>query len=53
MAVQVAAESFLVALFEDSQLCAIHARRMTISPRDMELCLRLRGVEKAYSFGGI
>jgi len=52
-AIQAAAESFLVALFEDSQLCAIHARRVTITPKDMELTLRLRGPEAAYSAGGI
>ena len=42
-ALQEAAESFLVQLFEDVQLCAIHARRITIMPRDIQLALRMRG----------
>lgn len=43
MALQEAAEAFLVHLFEDSMLCAIHAKRVTIQPRDMQLARRLRG----------
>ena len=39
-----AAESYLVNLFEDTNLCAIHAKRVTITPKDMRLALRLRGV---------
>lgn len=42
-ALQEAAEAYLVGLFEDTQLCAIHARRTTIMPRDMALALRIRG----------
>ena len=42
-AMQEAAVSFLVELFEDVQLCAIHARRITIMPRDVQLALRIRG----------
>ena len=38
-----AAKSYLVGLFEDTQLCAIHARRITITPQDMQLVRRLRG----------
>ena len=38
-----AAESYLVGLFEDTQLCAIHAKRVTITPQDMQLVRRLRG----------
>jgi len=41
-ALQEAAESYLVGLFEDTQLCAIHARRVTIMPKDMHLARRLR-----------
>jgi len=33
----------LVGLFEDAQLCAIHAKRMTIMRKDMLLAARLRG----------
>ncbi|EIE19655.1 hypothetical protein COCSUDRAFT_31070 [Coccomyxa subellipsoidea C-169] len=42
-ALQEAAESYLVGIFEDSNLCAIHARRVTIMPKDMQLARRLRG----------
>lgn len=41
-ALQESAESYLTRLFEDSNLCAIHSRRVTIMPRDIGLCLRLR-----------
>ena len=37
LALQEAAESFLVGLFEDTNLCAIHARRVTIMPRDIQV----------------
>ena len=40
---QEAAEAYLVGLFEDSNLCAIHARRVTIMPRDVELTRRICG----------
>lgn len=43
MAVQEAAESYLVGLFEDTNLGAIHAKRVTIMPKDMKLAKRLRG----------
>jgi len=43
MALQEAAEAYLVALFEDTNLCAIHARRVTIMIRDMNLARRVRG----------
>jgi histone H3 len=43
MALQEAAEAYLVGLFEDTNLCAVHARRVTIMPRDMQLARRLRG----------
>jgi histone H3/H4 len=42
-ALQEAAEAFLVALFEDTNLCAIHAKRVTIMPKDMLLARRIRG----------
>ena len=35
LALQEAAESYLVGLFEDTNLCAIHAKRVTIMPKDM------------------
>uniref|UniRef100_A0A1I7ZA33 Histone domain-containing protein n=1 Tax=Steinernema glaseri TaxID=37863 RepID=A0A1I7ZA33_9BILA len=42
-ALQEAAESYLVGLFEDTNLCAIHAKRVTIMPRDIQLARRIRG----------
>lgn len=42
-ALQEATEAYLVGLFEDTNLCAIHARRVTIMPRDMQLARRIRG----------
>jgi histone H3 len=42
-ALQQAAEVFLVGLFEDTNLCAIHAKRVTIQPKDMQLARRIRG----------
>jgi histone H3 len=43
LAIQESAESYLVGLFEDTNLCAIHAKRVTIMPKDMQLALRIRG----------
>merc|ERR1719181_1048051 len=43
LALQEAAEAFLVGLFEDTNLCAIHAKRVTIMPKDIQLARRLRG----------
>lgn len=43
---QEAAEFYLVALFEDTNLCAIHAKRVTIMPKDMHLARRVRGVTR-------
>jgi histone H3 len=42
-ALQEASETYLVSLFEDTQLCAIHAKRVTISDKDMKLARRIRG----------
>ncbi|CAL2037858.1 unnamed protein product [Caenorhabditis brenneri] len=42
-ALQEAAECYLVGLFEDTNLCAIHAKRVTIMPKDMQLARRIRG----------
>ncbi|ORY34901.1 histone H3 [Naematelia encephala] len=43
MALQEASEAYLVSLFEDTNLAAIHAKRVTIQPKDMALARRLRG----------
>ena len=40
---QEAAENFIVGLFEDINLLAIHAKRVTVMPRDIRLALRIRG----------
>ena len=42
-ALQEASEAYLVGLFEDTNLCAIHARRVTIMPKDLQLARRIRG----------
>ncbi|XP_074317592.1 histone H3.3-like [Silene latifolia] len=42
LALQEAAEAFLVGLFEDTNLCAIHAKRVTIMPKDIQLARRIR-----------
>jgi histone H3 len=42
LALQEAAEAYLVSLFEDTNLCCIHAKRVTIMPKDMQLANRIR-----------
>ena len=42
-AMQEAAEAYIVGLFEDTNLCAIHAKRVTIMPKDIQLARRIRG----------
>jgi histone H3 len=49
MALQEASEAYLVSLFEDTNLAAIHAKRVTIQPKDLQLARRLRG-ERASHF---
>uniref|UniRef100_A0AAY4BWW2 Core Histone H2A/H2B/H3 domain-containing protein n=1 Tax=Denticeps clupeoides TaxID=299321 RepID=A0AAY4BWW2_9TELE len=49
MALQEAAEAFLVRLFSDANLCAIHAKRVTLFPRDLQLARRIRGIETLVS----
>ena len=43
LALQEAAEAYMVGLFEDTNLCAIHAKRVTIMPKDIQLARRMRG----------
>ncbi|PWA63979.1 histone H3.3 [Artemisia annua] len=43
LALQEAAEAYLVGLFEDTNLCAIHAKRVTIMQKDIHLARRIRG----------
>ncbi|GFP84932.1 histone h3.3 [Phtheirospermum japonicum] len=42
-ALQEAAEAYLVGLIEDTNLCAIHAKRVMIMPNDIQLAKRIRG----------
>ena len=42
-AIQECVEGYMVGLMEDTGLCAIHARRMTIMTKDMKLARRIRG----------
>ena len=43
MALQEASEAYLVGLLEDSNLCAVHAKRVTIMPKDIQLVRRIQG----------
>ena len=43
LCLQEAAEAYLVRLFDDANLCAIHAHRVTIMPKDLFLARRIRG----------
>jgi len=42
LALQEAAEAYLIGLFEDTNLCAIHAKHVTIMPQDFQLAQRIR-----------
>lgn len=43
-ALQVSCEDYLISLLEDANLCAIHAKRVTLLPRDLHLARRIRGM---------
>ncbi len=43
LGMQESVEAFSVGFFEDTNLCAIHAKRVTIMPKDMQLLLQIRG----------
>ena len=43
LALQEVAEAYLVGLNEDANLCALHAKRVTIIPKDIQLARRIRG----------
>ncbi|XP_063770331.1 uncharacterized protein LOC134900719 [Pseudophryne corroboree] len=45
MALQEAAEAYLVRLFEDATLCTIHAKRVTLQVDDIQLARRIRGIQ--------
>ena len=44
LGLQEACESYLTGLFEDANLCAAHAKRVTVMPRDIQLAKRLRSI---------
>jgi histone H3 len=44
---QQAYEAYVISLFEDANLCAIHAKRVTVMPKDLLLAKRIRGVDRA------
>ena len=48
-ALQEATEAYLISIFEDTNLCAIHAKRVTIQSKDIQLARRLRGENIDYS----
>jgi histone H3 len=43
MALQSAGEDYIIGIMEDTNLCAIHAKRVTILPKDIQLARRIRG----------
>jgi histone H3 len=43
LALHEASEAYLTSLFEDTQMAALHAKRVTITPKDMQLARRIRG----------
>jgi histone H3 len=43
LALQEALEAYLIGLFVDTNLCAIHEKRVTIMPKDIQLARRIRG----------
>ena len=43
-ALQEAGEAFLVGLLEQANLCAIHAKRITVIPKDIQLARCIRGI---------
>ena len=42
LALQEASEAYLVGVFEDANDCALHAKRVTVMPKDMQLAMRIR-----------
>lgn len=55
-ALQHTTEDFFVHLFEEAQVAAIHAKRVTIAPKDIALAVRMHGWDKdileGYKFSG-
>ena len=49
LALQVGAEAFVIGLYEDANLCALHAKRVTLMPKDMHLAQKIRGEADKYA----
>eukprot|EP01095_Lingulamoeba_sp_RSL-Kostka_P012070 TRINITY_DN4722_c7_g1_i1.p1 TRINITY_DN4722_c7_g1~~TRINITY_DN4722_c7_g1_i1.p1 ORF type:complete len:215 (-),score=49.41 TRINITY_DN4722_c7_g1_i1:50-694(-) len=47
VALQESAEDYIVRLFQDANLCAMHANRVTLMPKDIRLARRIRGLSEA------
>lgn len=43
VALQEASEAYIVHVFGDAQLCAMHAKRVTVMPSDLKLARRIAG----------
>ena len=43
LALQECSEAYLVGLYEDTNMCCIHAKRVTINIKDIQLARRIRG----------
>lgn len=48
LALQEAAEAYLVSVLEDSNLCALHGKRVTVMPKDISLARRIRGETQTF-----
>ena len=46
LCLQEVAEAYLVGLFEDTNLCVIHAKRVTITPKDLQLARHIAGSDR-------
>ena len=51
LALQEAAEAYMVQVFEDTNLCAIHAKRVTITKKDLGLAMRIRNANRGHDPG--
>ena len=50
LGLQEASEAYLVGLLEDANLCAIHAKRITVKPKDIKLTREIRGEIRKYPY---
>ena len=51
LALQEVSEAYLVGLMEDTNLCAIHSKRVTIMPKDIQLSRCIRGEVNMKDYG--